>query len=208
MEVRVLLLLKFALVSTLTLCVLPASVRTQFSGCSLQGIDLDKCLNQDAHYDSLDHCCKALNQAIQVGFHCLCSLLALGAPHYGVLLPTPLTSCYLWMPPLALCGVVAPMPVVSPPEGPNQLPQPSAPASGYSPSPKPLQPPQPPLNSTTSGNYTMEERDPHSSEGAAPKLNASETRNHTPSAGAKAKILSRGSWLLSLSMLYLSLELN
>ncbi|KAL6970442.1 hypothetical protein U1Q18_030142 [Sarracenia purpurea var. burkii] len=84
----------------LLLLLLPKMVKTQMEGCSIAGLKLDRCLGPG----SIDSCCGALNEAVRVGFYCLCSLLASSnSPLLSTPLSLPLSDCNLSTPPLAEC---------------------------------------------------------------------------------------------------------
>ncbi|KAI3459406.1 hypothetical protein Pfo_016069 [Paulownia fortunei] len=81
------------------------TVNSQVQGCSIVGIDLQLCLVPSTKTPfSLDSCCTALNQALQAGYYCLCSLL--GPSNYPVFSPElalSFSNCYISVPPLTHC---------------------------------------------------------------------------------------------------------
>ncbi|KAL8162725.1 hypothetical protein V2J09_014214 [Rumex salicifolius] len=94
-------------------------VKAQLAECTFNGTEIEKCLIQQEGQISPKPCCTALNQAIQVGFYCLCSLIATSSngPHLSILLSGSLTSgCEISIPPIALCQGSAPTPVFFPTE--------------------------------------------------------------------------------------------
>ncbi|PSR85348.1 Large tegument protein like [Actinidia chinensis var. chinensis] len=161
----------------LLLSLFPNTVKTQIQGCSFLGLDLNQCLDQGKNSISIDSCCSVLNQAVQAGFYCLCSLLASSGPLSSIPLLLPLSNCFISAPPLTQCRALVPikqppaipsLPVLLPPDISEDPPQPSAP-NNFS-----LQPPpqeaQVPLNSTPDTNSTIVAMQPSLGHDAAPNL--------------------------------------
>ncbi|KAK1379993.1 hypothetical protein POM88_026737 [Heracleum sosnowskyi] len=106
------------------LCVtIPSKVKAQ-GGCFLQGINLEACGDQNL-YTISESCCRSLNQALEIGFHCLCSLLPIYSTIPLLNFPSdlPLPNCYISVPSLAQCqgpisGVFSPATPVSLPLSP------------------------------------------------------------------------------------------
>ncbi|KAK6146053.1 hypothetical protein DH2020_019922 [Rehmannia glutinosa] len=95
------------------------TVDSQVQGCSLVGIDFQHCLAPSSEKTplSLDSCCTVLNQALEAGYYCLCSLLGpSGYPVFSTELALSFSNCYISVPPLTHCHVSEPHPVmVAPP---------------------------------------------------------------------------------------------
>ncbi|XP_057546347.1 uncharacterized protein LOC130825238 [Amaranthus tricolor] len=109
--------LKIALPSILILilCVFPVRIESQRpAGCSFEGLQLDKCFNQEGQYVFFEPCCRAINQAVRVGFHCLCTILTTNTPQFTTLLSLSMSSCYLMIPPLTMCRDLGTMPISLP----------------------------------------------------------------------------------------------
>ncbi|PQM33623.1 hypothetical protein Pyn_33977 [Prunus yedoensis var. nudiflora] len=107
-----------------------------------------------------DTCCTALNQLVQAGYGCLCSLIATSPslPLLGTPLSLPLSNCYISAPPLTQCQVVAPKAEGVPPNGPHEeIAQPSGPTDHRVAPVAPVEVLQAPLNSTSNGNATVSE---------------------------------------------------
>ncbi|CAA2999135.1 Hypothetical predicted protein [Olea europaea subsp. europaea] len=66
--------------------------------CSFGGIDLQHCLDSGNAPFSLDSCCVNLNQAVQAGYHCLCSLLGPSNPLLITKISLLMSNCYISMP--------------------------------------------------------------------------------------------------------------
>lgn len=76
----------------------------QIQGCSLLGLDIQECLDQDENSALIDNCCEALNQAVQAGYYCLCLLLQrFSTPLQGIALSLKLSNCYISVPQLTQC---------------------------------------------------------------------------------------------------------
>ncbi|XP_021811864.1 uncharacterized protein LOC110755029 [Prunus avium] len=141
------------------LCVSPSAVKTQIPGCSMVGLDLEHCLKPSSGFISMDDtCCTALNQLVQAGYGCLCSLIATSPslPLLGTPLSLPLSNCYISAPPLTQCQVVAPKAEGVPPNGPHEeIAQPSGPTDHRVAPVAPVEVLQAPLNLTSNGNATV-----------------------------------------------------
>ncbi|XP_050218166.1 uncharacterized protein LOC126668948 [Mercurialis annua] len=97
--------------------------------CSLEGIDLGLCLNQGNISFSIDAtCCKVLNKVVRTGYNCLCLLIAQSFPLISTPISLPLSDCFISVPSLTLCKVVAPMPITFPQNSTNHPYQASLPA--------------------------------------------------------------------------------
>ncbi|XP_058001081.1 uncharacterized protein LOC110660593 [Hevea brasiliensis] len=152
MGLRKLVPLRLVWVFAFVVCVLAPTIESQIQGCSIQGFDMGLCLNQRNRSFSNDStCCKVLNKAAQTGYNCLCLLVASSLPLLSSPVSLPLSNCSISVPPLTLCKVLAPLPIVFPPNGPNEPTQPSLPPNGV-----PVSLPygiQVPLKSTGNNNF-------------------------------------------------------
>lgn len=95
----------FICISTLVVFVSSITINPDVQGCSLVGLDLQRCFvpNPKTPF-SIDSCCKILNQAIQAGYYCLCSLLSTSS--YPVItkeLALYFSNCYISVPSLTHC---------------------------------------------------------------------------------------------------------
>ncbi|EOY05733.1 Uncharacterized protein TCM_020659 [Theobroma cacao] len=164
--------------------------KSQMQGCSVQDVDLGQCFNQGINSSIEIACCKALNQVVQTGYNCLCSLLSSFIAPSSTPLSLPLSNCYISVPSLTLCR--------DSPE--RNLTLPSAPSIDV------LAPPaqdqiQVPLNLTEDNNHAEEQRKPHSIENSVPALYVSDMRNGTSNGKEKTKMLAHQiSLLLSLAL--------
>ncbi|KAI9194934.1 hypothetical protein LWI28_010230 [Acer negundo] len=210
MDFRGLNSIKLTWVLVFELCVLTPIVSSQIQGCSMEGIDLLQCLNQYNNSSfSSDNCCKALKQIVQAGYSCLCSLLSPTIPLLSSPFSFPLSNCDISVPPLTLCQVLSPMPVVFPPPAasPKELiPPPSAPPEPVS-VPPPLPPSSPPRemvvpsNSTRKNNSTTEATQPQSNADAVPVLCVNNSgKNQSANGKEETEILSRKNLLLLLAL--------
>lgn len=84
------------------LCALTPMINSQIQGCSIEVIDLSQCLNQ-GNSSSIDICCKTLNQVVQAGYSCLCSLAAASFPVLSTPISLPFSNCEISVPPPTLC---------------------------------------------------------------------------------------------------------
>ncbi|XWS13671.1 hypothetical protein CRYUN_Cryun36dG0058300 [Craigia yunnanensis] len=179
----------FAWLLAIVLCKLAPMANSQIQGCTIQDIDFGQCFNLGVNSSIDIACCKALNQVVQAGYSCLCSLLSSSIVFLSTPLSLPSSNCNVSVPPLTFCRVLAPMPVVLPPDRPERnLTQPSAPSMDV------LVPPpqdliQVPLNLTEDSNHTEEQRKPHSMENSVPELYVTNTGNGTSNDKKKTKIL-------------------
>lgn len=91
----------------LLLCFLVPRAKTQMDGggCSVQSMELKQCLNQsNGSMYIKDGCCKTLNQIVQAGFNCLCSLIRPSSIEIDIhQLALPLSNCLIFVPSLTLC---------------------------------------------------------------------------------------------------------
>ncbi|PNT15443.2 hypothetical protein POPTR_010G085100v4 [Populus trichocarpa] len=142
------------------LVILTPAVKCQIQGCSIQGIDLGLCFNQTSSSLSINStCCEVLNKVIRIGYNCLCLLAASYLPPLSTSIILPLPNCFIFVPPLTLCQVPAPKPILFPPNIPDVL---------VSPPPSEM---QVQLNSTREDNSTVVATQPLSStENVFPKL--------------------------------------
>ncbi|GLU08896.1 hypothetical protein SLE2022_257800 [Rubroshorea leprosula] len=113
MGLRILVSIWFTWLLAILLFALVPLVHSQIQVCSMQNIDLGPCFQGNGYRP--DACCNALNQVIHTGFSCMCSLLVSSLPLATTPISLPLPNCYISLPPLSLCRVLAPMPVVIPP---------------------------------------------------------------------------------------------
>ncbi|XVF66651.1 hypothetical protein PTKIN_Ptkin10aG0054000 [Pterospermum kingtungense] len=163
----------FTWLLAIVLCKLATMVNCQMQACSMWDIDLLQCFNRDINSSIDMGCCQALNQVVQIGYNCLCSLLSDFTALLSTPMALPLPNCSKSVPSLTVCGVLAPMPVVLPPDSPERnFPLPSVPSNDV------LAPPvqdqiQLPLNLIKDNNHTQEK--PHSVEN--PKPAGNETSN-------------------------------
>ncbi|KAK1592473.1 hypothetical protein Q3G72_025477 [Acer saccharum] len=209
MDFRGLNSIRLTWVLVFELCVLTPIVSSQIQGCSMEGIDLLQCLNQDNSSFSSDNCCKTLRQVVQAGYNCLCSLLSPTIPLLSSPFSLPLSNCNIYVPPLTLCRVLSPIPVVFPPPAasPKELiPPPSAPPEPVF-VPPPLPPSSPPQetvvpsNSTRKNNSTMEATQPQSNANAVPALCVNNSGKKKSSNGKEeTEILSPKTLLLLLAL--------
>ncbi|KAH7573793.1 hypothetical protein ACOSQ2_007976 [Xanthoceras sorbifolium] len=208
MDLRELVSIRLTWVLVFELCVLAPIVSSQIQGCSMEGIDILQCLNQD-NSSFTDNCCKTLRKVVQAGYNCLCSLLSPSIPLLSPPFSLPLSNCDVSVPSLALCRVLAPMPVVFPPTAASPkhvLPPPSPPPLLSLPPPLPSSPPHErlvPSSSTRKDNSTMvATQQPHSNENAVPGLCVNNSGNNNQSSNGKedTKILSRKTLLLLLAL--------
>ncbi|KMS97637.1 hypothetical protein BVRB_5g125190 isoform B [Beta vulgaris subsp. vulgaris] len=189
MDLRVMICVNLALASILLSCILPQKVGSQNPGCSLQGLQLDKCFNQEGEYIFFEPCCRAINQAFRVGFHCLCSILSTNSPQFTTLFSLSLSSCYIMVPPLTMCRDLGTMPI-SLPLPPNNSTE-EIRTEQQNPlvqkHPTPTQATGVPLDPTRTGNYTAVERQPHQRKNATSMLHVVENGiNNLSSAGSQA----------------------
>ncbi|KAL9410638.1 hypothetical protein AB3S75_044419 [Citrus x aurantiifolia] len=199
MDIRRLVSKRLSWLLVLELWVLTPIVNSQIPGCSIEGIDLLQCLNQD-NSSSIDICCKSLNQVVRAGYNCLCSLLAPSIPVLSSPLSLPLSNCLISVPPLSLCQVLAPMPVVIPPVPVENLTQPSQTAP-VSPSPSEV---QVPLNTNRADNSTAVTTPPDSMEDHVPNLKCNVSKgglNESANGSDGTKKLLHRSLFLSLALL-------
>ncbi|KAF8392379.1 hypothetical protein HHK36_022721 [Tetracentron sinense] len=200
MDLKELVFLRSTWVLTFLLCVSqPLIVETQILGCSIQEIDLQPCLNQGNN--SMDSCCKILNQVIKTGYNCLCSMLASPNPLLSTPLALPFSNCYISAPPLTQCGVAAravPPPDIS--KMPPQIPQPSAPKLVLN--PMPPQAVQAPLNLTQGRNFTTDAEQPYSRTKTAPKSSIVKCGNEISCGGDDTHSSSFGRVFLILVLLH------
>ncbi|KAK3190086.1 hypothetical protein Dsin_029647 [Dipteronia sinensis] len=198
------------------LCLLTPIVSSQIQGCSMEGIDLLQCLNQDYNSSfSTDNCCKTLRKVVQAGYDCLCSLLSPSIPLLSTPFSFPLSNCDISVPPLTLCRVLSPKPVLFPPPAatPKELiPPPSAPPEPvFVPpplpphlSPLPSSPPREmvvPSNSTRKNNSTTEATQTQSNANAVPALCVNNYgKNQSSNGKEETEILSRKTLLLLLAL--------
>ncbi|XP_019153896.1 PREDICTED: uncharacterized protein LOC109150441 [Ipomoea nil] len=76
----------------------------QMEECGFQDIDLQQCLNQGTQMSApAELCCKSLNQAIQVGYYCICKLIGSTTPLLTNSLVLPMPNCFISIPPLNQC---------------------------------------------------------------------------------------------------------
>ncbi|ESR33221.1 hypothetical protein CICLE_v10007005mg [Citrus x clementina] len=202
MDIRRLVSKRLSWLLVLELWVLTPIVNSQIQGCSIEGIDLLQCLNQD-NSSSIDICCKSLNQVVRAGYNCLCSLLAPSIPVLSSPLSLPLSNCLISVPPLSLCQVLAPMPVVIPPVPVENLTQPSAP-SQTAPVPSSPTEVQVPLNTRRGDNSTAVAMRPESIEDHVPKLKCNVSKgglNESANGSDGTRKLLHRSLFLSLALL-------
>ncbi|KAK2647055.1 hypothetical protein Ddye_022250 [Dipteronia dyeriana] len=219
MDFRGLNSIRLTWVLVFEICVLTPIVSSQIQGCSMEGIDLLQCLNQDYNSSfSIDNCCKTLGKVVQAGYDCLCSLLSPSNPLFSTPFSFPLSNCDISVPPLTLCRVLSPMPVVFPPPAANPkelIPPPSAPSEPvFVPPPLPphlsLPPPFPssppretvvPSNSTRKNNSTTVATQPQSNANAVPALSVNNYgKNQSSNGKEETEILSRKTLLLLLAL--------
>ncbi|XP_059628526.1 classical arabinogalactan protein 9-like [Cornus florida] len=183
---------------------------------SIQGIGLEQCLDQgNSNSNTIDNCCTALQHALEIGFNCLCFLLASTTPLLTTPLVLPLSKyCYVTLPPLTKCrGLVRPVPPLKPPASPMPMPMPvllppdivkddqpqtSAPTGLVVPTPP--REVQIPVNSPTPSheNSTMVPWQPHLSANSVPDLSSVFTSgNVTSHGGHNTKILLHLSFFLA-----------
>ncbi|XP_025012752.1 uncharacterized protein LOC112534548 isoform X1 [Ricinus communis] len=162
---RKLLPFKFIWIFIFVISVLAPTTESQSQVCSIQGIDLGLCLIQRNSSFSIDGtCCEVLNKVVRAGYNCLCLLLASSFPLLNTPISLPLSNCFIHLPPLTLCQVVAPMPIMFPPNSTNQTNLPSLP-----PEDMPVSPPnemQFSINSTGKNSSTTVATQPPSSKNA------------------------------------------
>nr|GMD84229.1 RNA-binding protein 26-like [Ipomoea batatas]GME06306.1 RNA-binding protein 26-like [Ipomoea batatas] len=99
--------------------------KCEIQECGFQGIDLQQCLDQGTQMSAPELCCKSLNQAIQVGYYCICKLIGSTTPLLTNSIVLPMPNCFISIPPLNQCQ--EPWPVLEPPPVSPQKMQPSAP---------------------------------------------------------------------------------
>ncbi|XP_056695982.1 uncharacterized protein [Spinacia oleracea] len=182
--------IKLVVATTLILCVYPDRIVSQDLGCSFESLHLDKCLNQQGEYVFLEPCCRALNQALRVGFHCLCSVFMTDAPQLTTIFSLSLSAgCYIMVPPLTMCRDLGTTPI-SLPIPPNSPPKEISTAQQ---TPLvPLPPPPPPQEiggsldpNTPNANSTVveQQQQPHPSKNATSTLHVVENQNNVSSSG-------------------------
>ncbi|XP_021716951.1 uncharacterized protein LOC110684827 [Chenopodium quinoa] len=203
MVLRVMMRVKLALVITLLLCVLPLGIESQSLGCSLQGLQLDKCLNQEGQYVFLEPCCRALNQALRVGFHCLCSVFMTDAPQLTTIFSLSFSSCYITVPPFTMCRDLGTMPISLP------IPPNSSAKDIQTAQQTPLLRQSPPPQaidgqlglSTTIANSTAVEQQSHLTKNVTSTLHVVENGNNVPSSGSKEDhIFCFNCWLIIIAL--------
>ncbi|KAM7280389.1 hypothetical protein ACFE04_007523 [Oxalis oulophora] len=162
-----------------------------FDGCSIEEIEIKKCLHQGEGTFFIDPCCKALNQAIEVGFHCLCSLVAscVHLPSYPISLE--LTNCQISAPPLAFCHKLPAVPVMFPPMRPKELNTFRPPPATYEPDPFQW--------NLTSPEARNKQR---TFQNSTPEINFPNERNVASSGGDKSKALSHQNFFIYISMAF------
>ncbi|KAM7259345.1 hypothetical protein ACFE04_015086 [Oxalis oulophora] len=180
-------------------------VKSQTNGCSVEGIEIQKCFGQgDVSNFSIDSsCCKILNQAVRTGFSCLCLLVTSSIPLLSTPIALPLANCYISAPPLSLCHELAPMPVELPPHRPKELnPLPPAVKAAVIPPPPP-QEIQVPLSSAGIRNSTMPEtvNQRPQDQMSPPKINLIQRNYATSTGNVKTMISLRQSLFVSLILL-------
>ncbi|GER32271.1 lipid-transfer protein [Striga asiatica] len=83
------------------------SVNSQVLGCSLMGIDHQNCLVPSTQRTpfSIGSCCTTLNQVLEAGYYCLCTLLGPSSsyPVFSAELQISFSNCYIAVPPLTHC---------------------------------------------------------------------------------------------------------
>nr|XP_021861036.1 uncharacterized protein LOC110800059 [Spinacia oleracea] len=184
--------IKLVVATTLILCVYPDRIVSQDLGCSFESLHLDKCLNQQGEYVFLEPCCRALNQALRVGFHCLCSVFMTDAPQLTTIFSLSLSAgCYIMVPPLTMCRDLGTTPI-SLPIPPNSPPKEISTAQQ---TPLvPLPPPPPPQEiggsldpNTPNANSTVveQQQQPHPSKNATSTLHVVENQNNVSSSGSQ-----------------------
>lgn len=102
--IRGMFCLRFDCFLMFLLCItIPSKVKAP-GGCFLQGINLEACRDQNL-YTISEACCRSLNQALEIGFHCLCFLLPISSTIPILNFPSdlPLPNCYISVPSLAQC---------------------------------------------------------------------------------------------------------
>ncbi|KAL1806522.1 hypothetical protein ACET3Z_029590 [Daucus carota] len=112
----------------------PSAATKATGGCFLQGINLEPCRDQDLSFVS-ESCCRAVNQALEIGLHCLCMLLPVSTTIPLLHFPSdlPLSNCYISVPSLAQCkgptipGLFTPAIPASEPLSPGETRQPAIP---------------------------------------------------------------------------------
>ncbi|XVE81645.1 hypothetical protein DITRI_Ditri15bG0081800 [Diplodiscus trichospermus] len=169
---------------------------SQRGGCTVQDIDLGRCFSQSVNSSIDIACCKALNQIVETGYKCLCSLLSSYVALLSTPLLLPLSNCYISVPSLTLCRVLAPMPVMLPP---NRLEKNVSQPSVHSMDvvvPPPQGQIEVPLNLTKGSNHTEEQKKPHATENSVPPLYATGAGNGISNGKKKTKILAHQILLL------------
>ncbi|ONK60475.1 uncharacterized protein A4U43_C08F18880 [Asparagus officinalis] len=149
--------INWRLLLTIATILYPTLIRAQPSTCNFKEVDLQPCLTKTSEVTT-EACCLALNQALNAGHQCLCSVLGYTnlplASANALLTVSPpalmFPGCALVSPSLAACGVPL---EINPPPFPTREPVASAPA-------------QPPVNLSTNSNQTSTEE--HQIERATP----------------------------------------
>ncbi|KAJ7980010.1 leucine-rich repeat extensin-like protein 3 [Quillaja saponaria] len=161
-------------------CLLSSTVKSQIGSCSAQNINLVQCMTQSNRAISVDRsCCTTLNQIVQTGFNCFCSLAlssSIDLLHTPLTLPFP--NCYISIPPLSLCRVLEPMPVTLPPDSPKEFTQPSSPKDVLVPTP-PNEVQVPPNNLTLNNSSSTVSKQPLANENGDPEVSVSKGGENT-----------------------------
>ncbi|XP_074292243.1 uncharacterized protein LOC141619116 [Silene latifolia] len=205
----IIMCLKCAIAATLILSVFAPGIQMENLGCSLQGLELDKCLNQKGEYVLLEPCCRALNMAIRTGIHCLCSVLMTNTPEFTTLFSWSMSGCYISVPPMTICRDMGTMPItlpidVHPYTPPRELP--SARTNQLVPAPPP--PRQVNVSSifSTSNNNSNAVKNPAElNKNVTPKFHVSEVLVKNASGRGRdyaTGVIYSFTWLLSLAAVY------
>ncbi|KAL2489193.1 uncharacterized protein Fot_42485 [Forsythia ovata] len=169
-------------------------VTSHMQECSLGGIDLQYCLDLGKTPFSLVSCCVNLNQAVQAGYYCFCSLLGPSNPLLITKISLLFSNCYISMPSechdsfteLPPPGI--PVPVLNQPPAsplPVLMPPPSELNDLFVPLPPKVN--EIPLNSTPN-NSSIVDGEPTLSSNPVPKLSIPERWDYTSAAYADIKI--------------------
>ncbi|KAL9237637.1 hypothetical protein vseg_012162 [Gypsophila vaccaria] len=200
----VIMCVKFGLLATLILSAFVHGIVSENIGCSFQGLQLDKCLNQNGEYVFLEPCCRALNLALRAGFHCLCSVLATNTPQFTTLFSWSMSSCYISVPPMTVCRDLGTMPITLPVTVPPYTP-PKELQPVQTNQQVPVSPPPQPVGvssiSSTSKNSSNAGKSPANlSENGTQILHVSEEGKDKPGHNAATYVMCCYTWLLSVAV--------
>ncbi|KAK9664324.1 hypothetical protein RND81_14G033400 [Saponaria officinalis] len=199
---NVVMRVKFGLLAILILSVCVNGIVSENLGCSFQGLQLDRCLNQNGEYIFLEPCCRALNLALRAGFHCLCFVLATNTPEFTTLFSWSMSSCYISVPPMTVCRDLGTMPItlpVPPYTPPKEL------RSAQTNQQVPVSPPPQPVDvssiSSSSKNSSNAVKSPANlSKNGTQILHVSEEGKNNPGRNHATYVMCCYTWLLSVAI--------